>query len=235
MRPVRIDAGAHRELQRRPAFAVSRLDRGAALEQELQRRGPGAPGSDVKRRGAAGDVPVPVGLWKGRVHGSAEVEQQADALGVADARELAEQLASVRHDLLDERRLARRQRPDLRLLPPGAGGDEPERARKDHRKAARLEQLENVAAAKARRHRQAREALPFDVRIGALVEQPLDERQRVVAQQGLVDRALAPAAHAVRVGAVVEQVGNALVVVPVVLADQHHDQAVGGQLSGLDE
>ena len=43
------------------------------------------------------------------------------------------------------------QRPDLRLVPTGARGDEPERDRRGHRNAARLEQLENDAAAEPRR------------------------------------------------------------------------------------
>ena len=68
-----------------------------------------------------------------------------------------------------------------------------------------------------------------------MVEQQRDDLEPVVARDGVMERGEAPAPLVVGVGAVLEQVLDAIDVMPVVLPDQHHRQVVGGELATLDE
>ena len=73
------------------------------------------------------------------------------------------------------------------------------------------------------------------VRIGAVIQQKLDNRHVIVPSQCLVECGIPPPRHVIRISASFEQQLDAIVVVPVGLAKQHRRKAVGGQLAGLDE
>ena len=72
-------------------------------------------------------------------------------------------------------------------------------------------------------------------RVGAVIQQHRADLERVVAQNGVVQRRLPPASAPIRIHAPLEQPLDAFIVVPVRLAEQHRAQALGVQLAALHE
>ncbi len=80
-----------------------------------------------------------------------------------------------------------------------------------------------------------RGAVVADAGIGPVIEQQLDNREGVIAGNGVMNRHPAPLALVIRVNPAPQQVLHPFVVVPVMLADQHHREVFGSQPPRLDE
>ncbi len=68
-----------------------------------------------------------------------------------------------------------------------------------------------------------------------MVQQRVDHLDCVIAQYGLMERRATPSSHAIGIGAVLEQPLDAMVVMPVLLAEQHGRKAVFGKLAALHQ
>src|SRR5207302_6966235 len=106
-----------------------------------------------------------------------------------------------------------------------------------HGYAASLEQREQIRPPPSRGDGDGGPAVCAigDGRVGCVVEQELDVFERVVATHSLVQGRVVPTGHAVGVGAVLEQKLDAVVIVPVGLAQQHRGEAVVAEPSAVQE
>ena len=68
-----------------------------------------------------------------------------------------------------------------------------------------------------------------------MIEKEANLLNAVVAAEGLVEGGDAPAGHVVGVGAVLEEILEAVQVMPVGFADEHDGEVVGGEAAGLDD
>src|SRR2546423_2227604 len=110
----------------------------------------------------------------------------ANAVGVPDAREFGEQLASLSENFSDKRRFARADIADRSHVVARARGKKPLDALKLDGNSAPLEQAEHVSPAPSRRQGADGHAIRHKRRIGAVIEQELKNLDRVVAQGRLV-------------------------------------------------
>jgi hypothetical protein len=94
--PVRVDARAHRERERRASLPIARVDRRAALDEHAYRLVPGTPGGDMERGAVRRDSEVRVALVQS-VDSHSELQEATDASRVGRARELGAQRAALLH------------------------------------------------------------------------------------------------------------------------------------------
>ncbi len=216
-------------------MGVGRVHGGATLQQQPDHGRTGPPRRDVDREASRRLAPVAVALGKRGVHRHADIEQRPHAGRIAGPGVPGEQLAPHREHLVPERRLGFRDGARAGGVAHRAGRDETVHPRELHRDPPLPEQLEHVAPALARRAGDRGELVADDEGISAMIEQQLEHAERVVPCERVVHGIPPSASHRVRIGTVLEQVPGTLVVVPVVLPDQHHRQVVRRDPAGLHQ
>ena len=204
-----------------------------------------APRRDVNRQAALRNVEIPVAFLERRSDVHAEIEQLPNALHVPDARERREEPASFRHQLTHRLRLVLRDGADGRRIVCRAGSKQLLDGVQLEGNAAALEQGEHVTTSSSRGHRDRRLAWRSlliavgagrnERRVGAVVQQHLDDLERVVAQDCVVQGGLSPSRVAVGIHAVLEQPRDGVAVVPVGFAKEDHREAVVGELPAFNE
>src|SRR5262249_56667650 len=104
----------------------------------------------------------------------------------------------------------------------GAGREKCVVSRKRYGESAAVEQIEHVSAPHSGRSRICgRAVFRGQSRIGAMLEKQFDIRERISTGDRVMQRTPAPIREKIWIGAVIEQPGDAIIVLPVELANQH--------------
>ena len=131
--------------------------------------------------------------------------------------------------------MRRRQRDGLRCVAHRARHEDRVAAAGGELHAALREQFEAVTATVARRLQYTGYAIGPARRVRARIQQLGDDPYGIVADDGLIQRRPVPACHAVGVRAMREEIGDAVGIVPVALAEQERREAVGRERSVFHE